>query len=258
LTLINLRSSREIQRMREAGSIVAGALALVGKMVKPGMTTGELDQAVETYYERRAVEPLFKGVPGNPPFPACICASVNEAVVHGIPDGRPLVEGDIVSVDTGCRIDGFCGDAAVTFGVGEVSAVLRSLLDTTQRALEIAIESLPRTKRWFAVAEKMATHVRGRGFSVVERFVGHGIGTDMHESPQVPNFVPRGAPKRGNFRIEPGLVLAIEPMVNVGTKDVIQLDDGWTQVTRDRQPSAHFEHTVAVVDGGVEVLTRSG
>ena len=257
MTLLNLRSAREVRLLREAGKVVAEALDVVRSTARPGVTTGELDAAVEDLFHRRGVEPLFKGVPGDPPFPACICASINEEVVHGIPGNRRLTEGDIVSVDTGCRLDGYCGDAAITLPVGTVAGRILRLLQAAERALEIAIQELPRQKRWFDVAGRMAAHVRGEGFSVVEKFVGHGIGTEMHEAPQVPNFVPRGAPSRANFRIEPGLVLAIEPMVNAGTKDVVQLGDGWTQVTRDRQPSAHFEHTVAVVNGGVEVLTRS-
>jgi len=257
LVNVNLKSAREIGLMRVSGKIVAEALALLRDMAEPGMTTGEMDRAVESLFAERGATPLFKGVPGNPPYPACVCISVNEEVVHGIPGDRKLVEGDIVSVDTGCRLNGYCADAATTLPIGTIEPALVELLDTTQRTLGLAIEELPRQKRWFDVAGRMEEYVKSRGFTVVEEFVGHGIGSEMHEPPQVPNFVQKNAPNRANFKLEPGLVLAIEPMVNVGTKYVKRLGDGWTQVTRDGKASAHFEHTVALVEGGVEVLTRS-
>ena len=250
-----MRSAREIGLMREAGKVVAEALELMRRMVRPGVTTGELDAAAEELLTRRGAQPLFKGVPGNPPFPACICASVNEEVVHGIPGPRRLQEGDIVSIDVGCRLNGYCGDCATTLAVGEVTKAKADLLRVAERSLAIAIDQVPHCRCWSEVASQMADFVRSHGFSVVERFVGHGIGTQMHEKPEVPNFVPRSF-RSHDFQLEPGLVLAIEPMVNMGTKKVCPAaGDGWTVTTADGKPSAHFEHTVAVSEEGVVVLT---
>ena len=250
-----MRSPREVGLIRQAGEVVAEALALVRGMVRPGITTGELDEAVEDLFRQRGAKPLFKGVPGNPPFPRCVCTSINEQVVHGIPGDRRLREGDILSIDVGCRLNGYCGDAATTMPVGEVSAEVAELLRVAERALDIAVEQIPHCRVWSDVARRMAGHVRRHGFSMVERFVGHGIGTDMHEKPEVPNFVPRNF-RAHDFRLATGLVLAIEPMVNMGTEQVRPPGrDGWTVVTADGLPSAHFEHTVAVTDNGVEVLT---
>jgi len=253
--VINLRSSREIALLRQAGLVVAEALELTRRMAEPGITTGELDEAAEDLLRRRGAAPLFKGVPGNPPFPRCTCTSVNEQVVHGIPGDRRLAEGDVVSIDIGCRLAGYCGDAATTVPIGAVPPRTAELLRVTQRALAIAIEQIPRCCMWSEVARQMEAYVRDHRFSMVERFVGHGIGTEMHEKPEVPNFVSRHF-RSHDFRLTPGLVLAIEPMVNMGTKRVRPpASDGWTVVTADGLPSAHFEHTVAVTDGGVSVLT---
>lgn len=253
--MLILRSPREIARMRKAGLVVWEALKLAESMVAPGRTTGQIDAAVEQLFRQRGVTPLFKGVPGRVPFPAVTCTSVNEEVVHGIPGPRELKEGDIISIDTGCKLGGWCGDAAVTFPVGEVAPRVRKLLEVTRRALEMAIELLGQKSRWSEIAREMETFVRDHGFSVVKDFVGHGIGQSMHEDPQVPNFVGRQLLRGGDFAIQPGLVIAVEPMVNMGTERVHVLADHWTQVTSDGKPSAHFEHTIAITESGPYVLT---
>ncbi len=256
--MIVLKSRREIALMRDAGKIVAEAHQRIRELAAPGVSTGELDRAVEELYQRYNAEPLFKGVTAGkkrPPFPAVICTSINEEVVHGIPGKRLLREGDILSVDTGCRYRGWCGDAAVTLPIGEVSDLAKRLVEVARQTLDLAIESLSECRKWSQVARRMQQLVRRHGFALVEKFVGHGIGRQMHEEPQVPNFVSRAMLRR-DFRIEPGLVLAIEPMVNAGTKRVRILCDHWTVVTADGQLSAHFEHTVAVTENGPEILTK--
>lgn len=250
-----LRSPREINEMRKAGLLVWEAQQLVAGMVRPGVTTAELDQAVEDYFARQHAKPLFKGVPGKVPFPAVCCISVNDEVVHGIPGRRALKEGDVVSVDTGCKLNGWCGDSAVTYPVGRVSPEVEKLLRVTKGVLDLAIDLMGRKKRWSEVAAEMAVYVRDHHFSVVETFVGHGIGREMHEEPQVPNFVSPQLRRNGDFALEPGLVIAVEPMVNMGTKLVKTLPDHWTQATQDGKPSAHFEHTVAITERGPWALT---
>lgn len=250
-----LRSSREIAQMRKAGVLVWKALQLAGSMARPGVTTGEIDAAVEKFFQRHRAVPLFKGVPGRVPFPAVTCISVNEEVVHGIPGPRQLVDGDIVSIDTGCKLGGWCGDAAVTFPVGRVNPETQRLLDVTSQTLDLAIDLMAKKSWWSEVAAEMEAYVKSQGFAVVESFVGHGIGRQMHEDPQVPNFVSGQFRRNGDFRLVPGLVLAVEPMVNMGTKRVQTGTDYWTQLTADRRPSAHFEHTIAITTSGPYVLT---
>lgn len=252
-----LRSPREIAEMRKAGLLTWKALQLAGSMVRPGVTTGEIDAAVEALFQRYRAIPLFKGVPGRVPFPAVTCISINEEVVHGIPGPRRLAEGDIVSVDTGCKLNGWCGDAAITFPVGQIHPEMQRLLDVTSQTLQIAIETMATRSWWSEVGAEMERYVKHQGFSVVESFVGHGIGRQMHEDPQVPNFVNNHFRRNGDFRLVPGLVLAVEPMVNMGTKKVQTAADYWTQVTADRRPSAHFEHTVAIMENGPQVLTAA-
>jgi methionyl aminopeptidase len=252
-----LRSTREIGLMRKAGIVVWEALQLAGSMVRPGVATRDIDAAVEDFFRQRQAVPLFKGVPGKIPFPAVTCISVNEEVVHGIPNARKLVEGDIVSIDTGCRLNGWCGDAAYTFAVGAIRPEVQRLLDVTEHTLALAIELMGKRSRWSEVAAEMEKYVRDHGFSVVENFVGHGIGRQMHEDPQVPNFVSAHFRRNGDFRLVPGLVLAVEPMVNMGTKRVREGADLWTQLTADGKPSAHFEHTIAVTESGPYVLTAA-
>jgi methionyl aminopeptidase len=253
--VVSLKSARELELMRKAGLLVYHAHQIAASMIRPGVTTRELDAAVEEYFARNNAIPLFKGVPGKVPFPAVCCISVNEEVVHGIPGGRRLVEGDIVSIDTGCKLSGWCGDAAVTHAVGRLHPEVQRLLDVTSGVLDLAIEAMGRCQRWSEVALEMEQYVRQAGFTVVENFVGHGIGREMHEEPQVPNFVSRQLKRKDDFRLEPGLVIAVEPMVNMGSKKVKGLPDHWTQVTLDRRPSAHFEHTIAITNDGPLVLT---
>lgn len=253
--MVNLRSAREIALMRRAGLVVWGAHQVAGSLVRPGVTTGEIDAAVESFFIAHGAVPLFKGVPGKVPFPASCCISVNDEVVHGIPGSRVLVAGDVVSIDTGCSLGGWCGDSAVTHPVGDVEPRVQQLLDCTRGVLALAIELMSTRNRWSDVATEMAKYVRDHGFSVVENFVGHGIGRSMHEDPQVPNFCTPAFRRNHDFELEPGLVIAVEPMVNMGSKKVRVLADHWTQSTIDGMPSAHFEHTVAMTDGGPVVLT---
>jgi len=250
-----LRSPREIAQMRKAGLLVWQAHQVAGDLVRPGVTTGEIDAAVEQFFSDHHAIPLFKGVPGKIPFPAVTCISVNEEVVHGIPGKRVLREGDVVSVDTGCKVDGWCGDSAMTYPVGRVDPEAQRLLDVTKGVLDLAIELMGKCRKWSEVAAQMSAYVRDAGFFVVESFVGHGIGREMHEDPQVPNFVSSQLRRNGDFVLEPGLVIAVEPMVNMGTKHVKSLPDHWTQATQDGKPSAHFEHTIAMTESGPLVLT---
>ncbi|MCA9229035.1 MAG: type I methionyl aminopeptidase [Planctomycetales bacterium] len=258
--MLQLKSKREIGLMRQAGLAVWQAHQIAAKMIRPGVTTAQIDQAIEKHFANLGAIPLFMDYPNSvrnkPAFPAVTCMSVNEAVVHGIPDDRPLKEGDILSIDTGCLLNGWCGDAAVTHPVGKISSEAQKLLDVTQGVLNLAIELLGQKSRWSQIAEQMAQYVADHGFSTVECFVGHGIGREMHEDPQVPNFPSRSLRGSGDFRIEPGLVIAVEPMVNMGTKRVKMLADHWTQVTADGQLSAHFEHTLAITEDGPVALTR--
>ncbi|GAC1447508.1 MAG: type I methionyl aminopeptidase [Isosphaeraceae bacterium] len=256
--VIKLKSPREIGLMRESGRLVARALERARTLAVPGATTADLDEAVAAVFREHGAAPLFKGYPssvkGKPPFPAVICSSVNEQVVHGIPNRRPLREWDIFSIDTGCRFNGWCGDSAVTLPIGSIRPELQKLLDVTSETLDLAIRAMARCGTWSEVAALMESYVKSQGMHVIEKFVGHGIGQDMHEEPQVPNFVSKNL-RRHDIRLEPGLVLAIEPMVALGTKDVRTLDDGWTIETKDRRASAHFEHTVAMTTEGPRVLT---
>ena len=256
---IELKSKREIGLMRRSGLAVWKAHQIASEMVRPGATTAQIDRAVEEHFDRLGATPLFKNYPNSSrnkrPFPAVCCMSVNEAVVHGIPTDRPLEEGDILSMDTGCRLNGWCGDAAVTHPVGQISPESQNLLDVTQAVLALAIELMAEKSRWSQVAEQMAMYVADHGYYTVECFVGHGIGRDMHEDPQVPNFRSRSLRGTGDFRLVPGLVIAVEPMVNIGTKKVKMLKDHWTQVTADGSFSAHFEHTIAITEDGPRVLT---
>ena len=249
-----LKSAREIGLMRESGILVARALKICRDMAQPGVKTIEIDQAVEAFYAEHGATPLFKGYPGKVPFPAVTCLSVNEEVVHGIPGNRVLKDGDLLKVDTACRLNGWCADRAITIPIGTVRPERLRLVKVAREVLQIAIDELPRRKWWTEVASRMQKHAEQNGYSVVTDFVGHGIGRLMHESPQVPNFVSRETRKH-DFRLEPGLVLAVEPMVNMLKPDVRVLSDHWTVVTRDGMPSAHVEHTLALTADGVVVIT---
>ncbi|KYH33670.1 type I methionyl aminopeptidase [Neomoorella mulderi] len=246
--MIILKSRREIALMREAGRIVARTLAKLKEHIIPGVTTAELDRIAEDYIRDNGAVPAFKGYQG---FPASICASVNEEVVHGIPGLKQLAEGDIISIDIGAVKNGYVGDAAVTFPVGAIDAEKQHLLAVTEAALYEGIKQAVVGNRLTDISHAIQTYVEKNGLSVVRDYVGHGIGRAMHEDPQVPNF---GSPGYGP-RLRAGMVLAIEPMVNAGTYEVYTLANRWTVVTRDKKPSAHFEHTVAVTDNGPEILT---
>jgi methionyl aminopeptidase len=255
--MIMLKSPREIDLLREAGLIVAETLQLMREHAVPGTTTAQLDALAEEHIRSRGATPAFKGyrVAGvRYPYPASICASINEEVVHGIPGDRKLREGDILSVDVGTCYNKYYGDAAVTIPVGNVSGRARRLLETTRGCLESAIDVIRPDMALRDLSRVIQDYAESRGFSVVRKFVGHGIGRHMHEDPQVPNFVGAGSPA-GDVRLPAGTVIAIEPMVNEGTGKVDVLDNGWTVRTRDRKLSAHFEHSVAVTAEGPRVLT---
>jgi methionyl aminopeptidase len=245
--------------MRRAGAVVAEVLSKLQKIAAPGMTTGHLDRVAAQMTGAAGAEALFRGVrspQARQPFPGAICASVNEQVVHGIPsDTAVLREGDILSIDFGVRLNGYCGDAAVTVPIGTITPENEKLVDTTRELLAIAIAASRPGVRWSQVAGRMQRYAESAGFSVVRDFVGHGIGTKMHEDPKVPNFVSDELLAEDIVLTE-GMVMAVEPMVNAGTSAVRTLGNGWTVVTRDGRCSAHFEHTIAVVRGGCEVLTR--
>jgi len=246
--VIVLKSRAEIERMRVSGRMVAEILALLQERVAPGVTTLELDRLAEAECRRRKARPAFKGYGG---FPYTICASPNEKVVHGFPDSQPLREGDILSIDFGVILDGFYGDAAVTLPVGKIAPEKERLLRVTERSLQLAVAAVQPGARLSDVSNAVQAYVEAEGFSVVREFVGHGIGRQLHEAPQIPNFGPPGQ----GPRLKPGMTLAIEPMINAGTPGVTILADGWTAVTLDGKPSAHFEHTVAVTEAGAEILT---
>ena len=249
--MIVCKSPAEIERMRRANELVAEVLVELRGAVRPGVTTAELDTLAERQVRAAGAEPAFKGYHG---YPATICASINQEVVHGIPSLRALADGDIVSIDLGVKLDGFYGDAAVTVAVGSIPSRTAELLRVTEEALHRAIARVRVGARISDLGHAVQAHVERHGFSVVREFVGHGIGALLHEEPQVPNY---GGPGRGP-RLSEGMVLAIEPMVNLGRPSVKVLGDGWTAVTADGLPSAHFEHTVAVTGDGPLVLTAPG
>jgi methionyl aminopeptidase len=246
--MIIIKSSREIEQLKRSNAIVAEVFEKLKGMIHPGVTTKELDEVAEEYILLKGARPAFKGYRG---FPATLCISINEEVVHGIPSQRQLKEGDIVSLDVGVNFVGYFGDAAITLPVGEIDPEAKRLLEVTEKALTIGIEKAKIGNRLFDISFAIQRWVESHGFSVVRDFVGHGIGRDLHEEPQVPNF---GAPHQGP-RLEKGMVFALEPMVNEGTYEVRILSDGWTVVTADGKRSAHFEHSIAITDDGAEILS---
>jgi methionyl aminopeptidase len=246
--VIVCRSAAEIERLARVNALVARVLAELKASVRVGITTADLDALAEQRLAEAGAEPAFKGYHG---YPATICASVNEQVVHGIPSARPLVEGDIVSIDMGAKLDGFFGDCAVTVAVGTIHPDAARLLEVTEASLYKGIGAVRAGARVSDIGAAVQGHVEAHGFSVVREFVGHGIGTKLHEEPQIPNY---GVAGRGP-RLSEGMVLAIEPMVNFGKPAVKVLSDGWTAVTKDGSLSAHFEHTVVVTSGGCRILT---
>ena len=246
--MIMIKNSRELSMMREACIISARALKLAGEAVEPGVTTAELDTIIRRYIESQGAKPSFLGYGG---FPASACISVNETVIHGIPDKRKISAGDIVSIDVGAYFNGYHGDNAATFAVGEITPEAQRLLDATRESLYEGIAAATAGNRIGDIGSAVQRYVEMRGYSVVRQFVGHGVGTNLHEDPSVPNF---GTPGRGQ-RLLPGMTLAIEPMINMGGPEVRILKDGWTTVTQDGKLSAHFEHTVAITQDGPVILT---
>jgi methionyl aminopeptidase len=247
--MIIMKNDRELVYMRDAGRLVAQTHTEMKKAVRPGITTKELDSIAEDFIVSAGARPAFKGYNG---FPATICASINEEVVHGIPGLRKLESGDIISIDIGAVINGFFGDSAVTLPVGEVTSEAQRLLEVTEQSLQEGIKKAVVDNRLFDISHEVQAYVESNGLSVVRDYVGHGIGRNMHEDPQIPNF---GKPGRGP-RLQAGMTLAIEPMVNLGTYEVVTKQDNWTVVTRDGKLSAHFEHTIAITDKGPEILTK--
>jgi methionyl aminopeptidase len=246
---IVLRSAAEIEKLARVNALVARVLKELAAAVRPGVTTRQLDELAERRLREAGAAPAFKGYHG---YPATICASVNEQVVHGIPNDRPMLDGDIVSIDMGAKLDGFFGDSAVTVPVGAITADAKRLLDVTRTALDRGVAVVKAGARVSDIGAAVQAYVEAHGFSVVREFVGHGIGTALHEEPQIPNY---GTAGRGPRLLE-GMALAIEPMVNAGKPAVKVLGDGWTAVTKDRTLSAHFEHTVVVTEDGCRILTR--
>lgn len=246
--MLTIKNQAELDKMRRAGYIVAEVLALMSELIRPGITTKDLDIAAEKLIRNRGAKPLFLGYGG---FPASICASVNEQVVHGIPGDRVLKAGDIISIDVGAEKNGYCGDAARTFAVGEIDSEIRRLLEVTELSLQRGIAKAVPKNRLGDISYEIQKTVENNDFSVVRDYTGHGIGKKMHEDPAVLNYGKAGC----GMRLVNGMTLAIEPMVNMGTHKVITLSDGWTVVTKDLMPSAHFENTVAITPQGPQILT---
>ncbi len=249
--MISIKSDLEFEAMRDAGRIVAKVHAWMRENVRPGVTTADLDAGAEAIIRENGATPEFKGYHG---FPASICSSVNEEVVHGIPGARELREGDMIGVDVGARIDGFVGDAALCLAVGRVSPETQRLIDTTRECLELAVAVCGPGVRLSAIGAAVQKHAEARGYTLVREYAGHGIGRRMHEEPSVPNYVDPALRHR-DVVLRPGMAICIEPMVNAGGPEVSVLDDGWTVVTRDGRLSAHFEHTIAIKSSGAEVMT---
>jgi methionyl aminopeptidase len=246
--MVSLKSAREIETMRRSGKITAAVLTELMKAVRPGVTTGKLDEMAEQGIRSRGGVPTFKGYHG---FPASICASVNEEVVHGIPSTRVLRDGDLLSIDIGTTLDGYVSDSAVTIPVGTIAANARRLLEVTQECLMIGIAQMQVGNHLGDIGAAVQTHAERHGYGVVRELVGHGVGREMHEQPQVPNYGKAGT----GMALRPGLVLAVEPMITEGDRKVEILKDGWTVVTADGKLAAHFEHTIAVTENGPKILT---
>ena len=246
---ITIKSEKEMEAMRRAGAIVAAAHAALRHAIRPGMKTQELDAVANREIRRHGAVPTFKGYRG---FPGCICTSVNEEIVHGIPGNRVIQDGDLVKMDVGATIDGFIGDAAITVGAGKITPEAEDLIEVTRLSLEEGIKAARDGARVGDIGAAIQTFVESRGYGIVREYVGHGVGRFLHEDPQIPNY---GTPGKGVL-LRKGMCIAIEPMVNVGDWHTKVLDDDWTVVTADGKLSAHFEHTIAICDGEAEVLTR--
>ncbi len=254
---IIIKTRREIDLMRRAGQLAHRIIGLMADATKPGADTATLDQLAQRELDAAGAVALSKNYPTYKPgegFPGHTCISVNEEVVHGIPGSRVLADGDIVTLDLALSLDGYCSDTAITMALGDIPPATRKLLDITRQTLDLAIANIKPDRKWSDIARLMQHNVETAGFSVIREFVGHGIGRAMHEEPKVPNFV--ASPQlRGDFKLRPGMTLAVEPMVVAGRREVDMLPDGWTVVTHDGQLAAHYEHTVAVTENGVEILT---
>ncbi len=258
MTSPGVKSAEQIELIRHASRIVSGVLETLSECVTEGMTTQKMDARAEEYIRDHGAEPAFKGyVVQGEEYPATLCTSVNSAVVHGLPDHRPLVEGDIVSLDVGVRYNGYFGDSAATYAVGEISDEGRRLMEVTEEALWLGIEQAIEGNRVYDISRAVQRHVESHGFSVVRELVGHGIGSKLHEEPSIPNFVPSPFARHQfrNTQLIDGMTICIEPMVNAGGHRVITLDDRWTVATADGRPSAHYEHTVVIRPDKAEVLT---
>ena len=252
--MITLKSAHEIELMRRAGKITAAARALAGEMVKPGVTTQEIDRAVEHFIRKQGAVPSFLHFPGPPgvrAFPGSVCASVNDEIIHGIPGPRVLKEGDIVSVDVGAYIGGFHGDCAATYPCGKISEEAQRLIDVTRQSFFEGFAQAREGNRISDISHAVQAYVEANGFSVVREYVGHGVGRNMHEAPEIPNF---GAPGHGPKLLR-GMTIAVEPMVNAGTAAIRQMSDGWTVKTRDGKYAAHYENTILITAGEPEILT---
>lgn len=247
--VIKIKNERQIEGIRASCALLSSLYDELAPMVRPGVTPLDLDEHARAFIERHGGRPAFLGYEG---YPATLCISVNEVVIHGIPNSRPFAEGDIVGIDCGIDLDGYYSDAAFTLPVGEISADAKDLLRVTKECLDLAIRTIQPGIRISDISRAVFSHAVRHGYGVVRQYCGHGVGLEIHEDPQIPNYVSPGP----NPRLMPGMVLAIEPMINLGTGDVRVLDDGWTVVTMDRSLSAHYEHTVLVTKNGCEVLTR--
>ena len=251
--MIYLKTDEEVELLREANLLVGKTLAELAKVIEPGVTTNKLDQIAESFIRDNGAIPTFKGFP-NPnggPFPASICTSVNHQVVHGIPNDVPLKEGDIVSIDCGTKLNGYCGDSCYTFAVGEISDEVKRLLEVTKESLYKGIEQAVVGHRLGDISYAIQNHCEQHGYGVVREFVGHGVGKDMHEDPQVPNYGIRG----NGILLKNGLCIAIEPMIAMGMKEIYMQEDRWGIVTRDKKPAAHFEHSICVRKGKADILS---
>jgi methionyl aminopeptidase len=247
--MIPIKSGKDLDMLRKSGKILAKVMRRLEDLIKVNISTGEIDQLAEKLILEEGAASAFKGYKG---FPANICTSVNEEIVHGIPDSRRIKEGDILSLDLGINYKGYFSDLAVTLPVGKVDPQIKKLIEVTREALSVGIKQARQDNHLSDISCAIQDYVESNGFSVVKQFVGHGIGQSLHEEPEIPNF---GLPHRGAM-LKSGMVLAIEPMVNMGTWEAEILDNGWTAVTKDRMPSAHFEHTIAITESGPEILTN--
>ena len=254
---IIIKTRREIELMRRAGQVGHDILEMMREMVRPGVSTGQLNELAARELLRNNAIGTSKNYPTYKPgegYPSETCISVNEEVVHGIPGARLLKEGDVVTLDLALQLNAYCADTAMTVPVGRVDARTQKLLDITRETLQLALSNVKPGRKWSDIARLMQYHVESNGFSVVREFVGHGVGRSMHEEPKVPNFVS-SEQLRGDFKLRAGMTLAVEPMVVMGKREVVQLEDNWTIITADRMPASHFEHTIAVTETGVDILT---